>query len=43
LYCLVFSQSGEAFSEEEKVVISPADGKVIKVEDIEMNGTIAGN
>ena len=30
------------FLEEEKVVISPADGKVIKVEDIEMNGTIAG-
>lgn len=26
----------------EKVVISPADGKVIKVEDIEMNGTITG-
>ena len=30
------------FPEEEKVVISPADGKVIKVEDIEMNGAIAG-
>ena len=30
------------FREGEKVVISPADGKVIKVEDIEMNGTITG-
>lgn len=30
------------FPEEEKVVISPADGKVIKVEDIEMNGEISG-
>ena len=30
------------FLEEEKVVISPADGKVIKVEDIEMNSTITG-
>jgi phosphatidylserine decarboxylase len=30
------------FLEEEKVVISPADGKVIKMEDVEMNGVIAG-
>jgi phosphatidylserine decarboxylase len=30
------------FTEEDKVVISPADGKVIKVEEIEMNGTITG-
>jgi phosphatidylserine decarboxylase len=30
------------FREEEKVVISPADGKVIKVEDIEMAGSMAG-
>ena len=30
------------FLEEEKVVISPADGKVIKMEDVEMNGAIAG-
>lgn len=30
------------FREEEKVVISPADGKVIKVEDVEMNGDIVG-
>lgn len=30
------------FLEEDRVVISPADGKVIKVEDIEMNGEMAG-
>jgi phosphatidylserine decarboxylase len=30
------------FLEEERVVISPADGKVIKVEDVEMKGAIAG-
>jgi phosphatidylserine decarboxylase len=30
------------FTEDEKAVISPADGKVIKVEDVEVNGTIAG-
>ncbi len=30
------------FIEKEKVVICPADGKVIKVERVEMNGTIVG-
>jgi phosphatidylserine decarboxylase len=30
------------FPEDAKAVISPADGKVIKVEDVEMNGTING-
>jgi len=30
------------FREEEKLVISPADGKVIKVENIEMAGSMAG-
>ncbi len=30
------------FLEEEKIVISPADGKVIKIEDVEMKSTIAG-
>jgi phosphatidylserine decarboxylase len=30
------------FEEEEKVVISPADGKVIKVEDVELSGIISG-
>jgi len=30
------------FEEKEKVVISPADGKVIKVEDVELSGIISG-
>jgi len=30
------------FQEEEKILISPADGKVIKIEDVEVNGTISG-
>ena len=30
------------FQEEEKVLISPADGKVIKIEDVVVNGTISG-
>jgi phosphatidylserine decarboxylase len=30
------------FQNEEKVLISPADGKVIKIEDVEVNGTISG-
>ena len=30
------------FQEEEKVLISPADGKVIKIEDVEINGTVSG-
>jgi phosphatidylserine decarboxylase len=30
------------FQEEEKVLISPADGKVIKIEDVEVNGTVSG-
>jgi phosphatidylserine decarboxylase len=30
------------FSEEEKVLISPADGKVIKIEDVELNDNISG-
>jgi len=31
------------FREEEKVVISPADGKIIKIEDVLMNNTIVGD
>lgn len=31
------------FQEEEKVLISPADGRIIKIEDVEVNGTISGN
>src|SRR4030043_654044 len=30
------------FQEEEKVLISPADGKVIKIEDVELDGNISG-
>ncbi|PKN10405.1 MAG: phosphatidylserine decarboxylase family protein [Deltaproteobacteria bacterium HGW-Deltaproteobacteria-7] len=30
------------FQNEEKVLISPADGKVIKIENVEVNGTISG-
>jgi phosphatidylserine decarboxylase len=30
------------FQDEEKLVISPADGKVIKIDDVEITGTIAG-
>jgi phosphatidylserine decarboxylase len=30
------------FENEEKVLISPADGKVIKIENVEVNGTISG-
>jgi phosphatidylserine decarboxylase len=30
------------FQEEEKVLISPADGKIIKIEDVEVDGTISG-
>lgn len=37
-----FRNPERSFREEEKLVVSPADGKVIKVEDIRMNSTIAG-
>lgn len=37
-----FRNPERCFSEEEKVVISPADGKVIKVEDIKMTGEMSG-
>ena len=30
------------FQDQEKVLISPADGKVIKIEDVEVDGTISG-
>lgn len=30
------------FQDEEKALISPADGKVIKIENVEVNGTISG-
>lgn len=37
-----FRNPERCFPEEEKVVISPADGKVIKVENVGMNNTITG-
>jgi len=37
-----FRNPERSFPEEEKVVISPADGKIIKVEDVDMAGTITG-
>ncbi|MCX5848329.1 MAG: phosphatidylserine decarboxylase family protein [Deltaproteobacteria bacterium] len=37
-----FRNPERSFQEEEKVLISPADGKVIKIEDVEINGTISG-
>jgi phosphatidylserine decarboxylase len=37
-----FRNPERSFEEEEKVLISPADGKVIKIENIEVNGTISG-
>jgi phosphatidylserine decarboxylase len=37
-----FRNPERSFREEEKLVVSPADGKVIKVEDIQLNSTIAG-
>lgn len=30
------------FQDEEKALISPADGKIIKIENVEVNGTITG-
>jgi phosphatidylserine decarboxylase len=37
-----FRNPERSFQDEEKVLISPADGKVIKIEDVEVNGTISG-
>ena len=43
LFVIWFFRNPERrFLEKEKVVISPADGKVIKVESVEMNDAIAG-
>lgn len=30
------------FDDQEKIIISPADGKIIKIENVEVNGTISG-
>jgi phosphatidylserine decarboxylase len=37
-----FRNPERSFQEEEKVLISPADGKVIKIENLELNGTMSG-
>jgi len=37
-----FRNPERSFQEEEKVLISPADGKIIKIENVEINGTISG-
>jgi phosphatidylserine decarboxylase len=37
-----FRNPDRYFQEEEKVLISPADGKIIKIEDVELNGNISG-
>ena len=37
-----FRNPERSFQEEGKVLISPADGKVIKIENVEVNGTISG-
>lgn len=37
-----FRNPERTFSNEEKVLISPADGKVIKIENVAVNGTIKG-
>jgi len=37
-----FRNPDRYFQEEEKVLISPADGKIIKIENVEVNGTISG-
>ena len=37
-----FRNPERSFQDEEKGLISPADGKVIKIEDVVVNGTISG-
>ena len=37
-----FRNPKRSFQDEEKVLISPADGKIIKIENVEVNGTISG-
>jgi len=43
LFIIWFFRNPERyFQDQEKVLISPADGKVIKIEDVEVDGTICG-
>jgi phosphatidylserine decarboxylase len=37
-----FRNPERSFLDEENLLISPADGKIIKIEDVELNGTISG-
>ena len=37
-----FRNPERSFQEEDIVLISPADGKIIKIENVEVNGTISG-
>ncbi|HEX7415631.1 MAG TPA: phosphatidylserine decarboxylase family protein [Smithellaceae bacterium] len=37
-----FRNPDRYFQEEERVLISPADGKIIKIEGVELNGNISG-
>lgn len=43
IFVICFFRNPERyFNEEEKAVISPADGKVIKIENVELHGNISG-
>jgi phosphatidylserine decarboxylase len=43
LFIVWFFRNPERFfQDEEKVLISPADGKIIKIEDVDVNGTLSG-
>jgi phosphatidylserine decarboxylase len=43
IFIICFFRNPERFFEDdEKVLISPADGRIIKIEDVEVHGTISG-
>jgi phosphatidylserine decarboxylase len=43
IFIICFFRNPErSFQEDERAIISPADGKVIKIEDIEIDGSISG-
>lgn len=43
VFILCFFRNPErSFPEDEKVLISPADGKIIKIEEVDVNGTLSG-
>ncbi|MBN1363802.1 MAG: phosphatidylserine decarboxylase family protein [Syntrophaceae bacterium] len=37
-----FRNPERSFQEEEKLIISPADGRIVKIENVELDGTISG-